>query len=641
MLGFFTDPYPDEVLYSAIARYHERVRYRGTATTLYDLFGVLSVRVSVDLPSRLQVLISRLPPNHSYTVDRLIDEHTLLPYFTAFLPPTRVARLREEMIGDGGQSIHGRLGSYRRRAPVERLRYCPVCVEDDRREYGEPYWHRAHQLPGNVACPDHAVFFESSGVVFYGRSHRDSLVTARRAISEPVAARRLDPNDRNHQIHLRLANDAAWLLRQKGLSIAALRPRYLRSLQERSLASRTGIIHLTDLRQRLKDFYAPVLLESLSCGLSGEADWLESIVRKTARTRHPLCHLLLINFLGYSAEQLFALPEGGDDQPFGAPPFPCLNLVAGHYREPRIAQVQIDSKVTPEGRLKATFACPDCGFTYRRYGRDDTGEGRYTFDRVVRCGEVWDEAFRRCVSDAHLTIMQMGTRLGVSRDVVRTRIKRMGLKGRGGGGVRPPGRQKDSSAVFGSKRARSRAAWLRALDQHPDEGRKALAARVPRAFNWLIAHDKLWYEAHAPTPRSHLGGRLKYDRERRDAELAVRVSETIERIKNQSGRPVRASKTAVMRELKVLDLMTKWRNLIPRTFDVLESQTESCEQFAVRRLERVTRCLLAEKVRASRGLLIKRAVLRHMVHAPCVKAALDKAVDFLERACDLGWEGDA
>ena len=35
------------------------------------------------------------------------------------------------------------------------LRYCPECVRNDIRKYGETYWHRLVQLPGVQYCPEH------------------------------------------------------------------------------------------------------------------------------------------------------------------------------------------------------------------------------------------------------------------------------------------------------------------------------------------------------------------------------------------------------------------------------------------------------------------------------------------------------
>lgn len=33
--------------------------------------------------------------------------------------------------------------------------FCPVCVSEDYEKYGEPYWHRAHQLPNVTVCHKH------------------------------------------------------------------------------------------------------------------------------------------------------------------------------------------------------------------------------------------------------------------------------------------------------------------------------------------------------------------------------------------------------------------------------------------------------------------------------------------------------
>ena len=38
-----------------------------------------------------------LPPGHKYTADKLIDEHTLLPFYSAFTDCARVKLIRSEM----------------------------------------------------------------------------------------------------------------------------------------------------------------------------------------------------------------------------------------------------------------------------------------------------------------------------------------------------------------------------------------------------------------------------------------------------------------------------------------------------------------------------------------------------------------
>jgi len=104
MIGFFPEPYPDELCYSLFTRYCRRAGYRDRISTVRDLFGSKSFRAVVDMPRRPDYLIALLPPRHGYTADRFIDEHTLLPFYAAFLSQERVACVRAEMRQSSGRA---------------------------------------------------------------------------------------------------------------------------------------------------------------------------------------------------------------------------------------------------------------------------------------------------------------------------------------------------------------------------------------------------------------------------------------------------------------------------------------------------------------------------------------------------------
>lgn len=63
MLTFFTDPYRDEILYSAIARYHYYVGNIDYKDTLREVFGSDSVIPSIELSSHLEFLANNLAIN--------------------------------------------------------------------------------------------------------------------------------------------------------------------------------------------------------------------------------------------------------------------------------------------------------------------------------------------------------------------------------------------------------------------------------------------------------------------------------------------------------------------------------------------------------------------------------------------------
>src|SRR5260370_26395720 len=130
MIGFFPDPYPDELLYSACARFADRCSYRNVSTAARELFGSQTGRANVGFPNRLAHLISVLPSGHEYTVDRLIDEHTLLRFYSPFVPAERVNLIRQEMADVHEKRVHSRLGTTAGRLSMPtKLRFCHECAE--------------------------------------------------------------------------------------------------------------------------------------------------------------------------------------------------------------------------------------------------------------------------------------------------------------------------------------------------------------------------------------------------------------------------------------------------------------------------------------------------------------------------------
>jgi hypothetical protein len=104
----------------------------------------------------------------------MIDKHSLLPFCTPFLDPDRVTHLREDMCGDTKEGVR-RLSLFTALSMhlPEFLRFCSLCVQKDKKQFGECYWYRLHQLPGVEVCPIHNVFLDKSKA--RARSRRLSL----------------------------------------------------------------------------------------------------------------------------------------------------------------------------------------------------------------------------------------------------------------------------------------------------------------------------------------------------------------------------------------------------------------------------------------------------------------------------------
>ena len=110
MISCLPDSYPDELLYSIWARYSDRVQYPNKASILNDLFGNGNLKPIIDLPCHLKHFVDNLPLGQKYTADYFIDCHTLLPFYSPFLPQERLNQIREQMLTHETDGLHRRAG---------------------------------------------------------------------------------------------------------------------------------------------------------------------------------------------------------------------------------------------------------------------------------------------------------------------------------------------------------------------------------------------------------------------------------------------------------------------------------------------------------------------------------------------------
>lgn len=141
-----------------VARYHRHTAANSVKETLIDLFGSRSMRLTPVLIGRLGQLARRLPPDRGLTPERLALSTTFYPYCVAYEPaPVRHAVLRGLIRPAGERADAGwDLAAGPAHFPTA-LRCCSTCLAEAEERFGESYWRRAHQLPGVMVCPEHAV----------------------------------------------------------------------------------------------------------------------------------------------------------------------------------------------------------------------------------------------------------------------------------------------------------------------------------------------------------------------------------------------------------------------------------------------------------------------------------------------------
>lgn len=181
MIAYFPAIYPDELIYSRLARYYAKSGYLAYTYAAEELFVSKTVRPDMEFvnayTSAALNMITR-----DISMNDVILKHTMFPYYGRFLPKERREKAFHALV-----SMHG---NYHNLLPIPKskdgngryLRYCPSCVEKDRKLYGETFWHRSHQIIGLTVCPTHGCYLVNSNVVISGKAP-PMLISAEQAIS--------------------------------------------------------------------------------------------------------------------------------------------------------------------------------------------------------------------------------------------------------------------------------------------------------------------------------------------------------------------------------------------------------------------------------------------------------------------------
>lgn len=121
----FPVPYPDELIYSLVARAGIHLGLTSPKQLLDEVFTNRHVIATVDLPNHLAALIQLLPQS-TYDVVQLAYSHTLFPIYAPFNSEEKRQICLKQMAGSSQGALHSRLGMAASRVKqLHRLRYCP------------------------------------------------------------------------------------------------------------------------------------------------------------------------------------------------------------------------------------------------------------------------------------------------------------------------------------------------------------------------------------------------------------------------------------------------------------------------------------------------------------------------------------
>jgi Tn7-like transposition protein D/TniQ len=640
MLASFPSPYPDELFYSICARYSERMRYPTRRAVIKDLFSSLAVVATIALPSRLATLVDKLPTIYNYSADKFIDEHTLFPLLRPFLSHDRILYMREDMKGEKGASVYMRSGITSCSIPspkAEHLRFCPICINEDRNLWGECYWHRIHQASGVEVCSIHKTLLHKVSSDILKTTSQIEFLSAEKVVDQ-FAPTAIDVTDFCQATLLNIALDVSWIINQPNLSCnsAFFEQRYHMLLTERGLAKSHARrkFNILALLQEFKAHYPPRFLQMLSCELADHEtnNWLVHLLYNKGNLMHPLYHLLLIHFLGYNIETFVRLPS--PPSPFGDGPWYCLNPASQHYRQKVVHDCSLSVSYASGKRPKGVFSC-ECGFVYSRIGPDSCEDDTFKIGKILAVGPVWEEVLRKLWKDPTVTSREMAGCLGLHRHALRCHAGRLGLSfPRPGGILLQPTRKiqvhQNGSSIDVETREYYRLLWLNIIRDNPGVGAKILKKKEPRMYTWLYRHDRSWQIMHMPQKQKQ----TLIDWSEYDKQTAEKISAIALQIRSSEIMLERVTSAAIMRHIEESVSLKRYlaEGKLPLTKQILNSIVEPPEEFIIRRIWWTKDVYLRERyILPKRWVFASQTGYRNYYQIfPKVREAFDAAMQSLE-----------
>ena len=432
-MNLFPTPYPDEILYSTLARYCIRSGNIREIHNFEDLFGTRSCTASLELPTHLDALINNMPIGSKYNAEYFIYENTLFPFLTAFMPKERADKIIKTMRNGEGAVSYNRSGLLSITLN-QYFRFCPQCFKEDIESYGEPYWHRLHQVTGVYICPKHKIpLYNSTQLIRAG--NRQRFISA--SYENCKVEKEIHYSNDLTKKMLWMAEDVQILLNNQ---FEFKDPEWFRSqfrvkLIKKGYARMNNYIFQKRLKQDFIDYYGEDYLILVQSPVTiNNSGWLPDLVRKNERTTYSIRYLLLSRFLGIPIGDLFTKKLGFNE---------------------------------------------------------DEGNNVDCFQ------DLWDQRLIE-LSESGVSIREIADVLKSSTKTIRKAIDRLGIEKfwKYNGGGKYLNIKFTDTDEFKFKRKELREKWIELHCQYTDKSSNQIRKNNDGVYAWLKKYDNEWMEAH-------------------------------------------------------------------------------------------------------------------------------------------------
>ncbi|ADU28508.1 TnsD family Tn7-like transposition protein [Evansella cellulosilytica] len=608
MIIQFPTPYPDELLFSVIARYHIRSGNVFWKHTLEDLFGKRTISATVLLPSGIGSLVQRLPKNTTLNEQILIEKHTMYPFYTVFIPTEKAQSIYESMISNDGKKIYMQSGIMASSIPQNKyLKYCSACAREDIATFGEMYWHRTHQLPGNLICTKHELCLEDSDVLItHSNKHAFILPT-----TSNCDLNRKSMITETSLIQLKnIVLQAEDLLNRKyqNQTFSHFTQFYRYHLIEKGYASLKGQVKQKALYDAFYNLYSEELLNTL-CIEPRATQWIANFSRKHRKSFHPYYHLLMLNFFDLKVNAAFE-ETSFENTPFGHPNWPCLNATCPDYKKNAIPEITI-RRCEKTKKLIGRFTCHTCDFSYTRKGMDPNKDDCYKFSRIMDFGFLWKRELQLLLNKG-LSYREVARILGVDTNTV-IKYEKKNIENKQKAKVRI-----DSDLV-----KEHRYEWIHLQRDFPGLSKTELRKKRPEVYAYLYRHDRDWLKVNSPKRKKVDPTNNRVNWLERDKEILEKVQKVVSELRGIDKKPVRITVKILGDGIGERALLERHLDKLPETRVFIEKVSESEQDFRLRRVKYVINEMMEKGEEIKEWKVLRKAAIK--------KEFYKEFVDFLKR----------
>jgi predicted nucleic acid-binding Zn-ribbon protein len=606
----FPEGYPDEDFRSIIYRYHVRSGNTSMAETKKELFDVKTEKFW-QFPRKLSTLLNRLPLGHNMTDEEVLS-HTWFPLIRPFITDERLSPVYKDiMYGDGPRFV-GRVVEKKQLTYLSKeIKYCPYCMDEDFKKYGESYVHLSHQMSFVEHCPKHKVKLsevcQKCGKIF---SKIQQGVLTSVPCCQDVEFTKTTHDNKVEKLKGHFLNELIYFKNNVfKLNCNSLYSKLIIKLNKNGYIDLLGNIDKKRLMLDVLEYYQKDFLNKIgyykNTYILSKTELLLFLNPKHM-TRFIYLYLLVILFLSGSIKNFICSHERpySIPIPFGNGPWECYNPICPLYKVKTIYKC---GRRYRSNRFTVKFCCETCGFQYtRRWFNHQPEDSQIT---VVDLGQFWRikviELYHSGFSD-----YKIAQKLNSTRSTVRNFIKKIEKLNSGDKNINEiddyvktiqinrKNNENDSSynaleeiviayselaatdPLKESKKEKYRVKVQNLISTETNIKRSDIKRIAYKEYKWLIQNDAEWFDNVLP---SRQGRKPILDYTSLDNELVSKVKKVSQVIYAENP-PTRIKKTSILNKLEPVD-KNRINNLnkkLPRTLKEIEKLTESIDDYLIR-----------------------------------------------------------